>query len=459
MKIKKIKGGSAQRLILTGMIVNRRVLSAVASRWEEPGLFNDKYGNLIGSWCVDYYNKYDKSPGMSIQTIFNKWKAKTKDKETSDSIATFLSGISDEYETTKKKLNASFVIDEAQAFFKKAQLKELKNAIEEDLDNDDLEAAYKRIHEINPVQIDTQVGIDIFNDKAAIQEAAENPEADILIRYPGALGSFYEDTFSRGHLVSFMAQEKGGKTFQLIDVAWRGIQAGYNVAFFAVGDMTQKQMMRRLFARACKRPFKPQSYYVPTSLEAGDPPEPVLEKKKCTDFIPYNQALERMKKMSEKYGKNKFRLFTYANSTLSVMGLKSVLLSERRRGWVPDIVVIDYADILAPVHGPVDSRESINMTWKTLRAIAHDTLVVTATQAKATAYTEETLGKKDFSEDKRKFAHVVAMIGINSLDAEKEKGLSRLNFIVARENEFVETKCVYVSGSLALCNPNMFSSF
>ena len=50
--------------------------------------------------------------------------------------------------------------------------------------------------------------------------------------------------------------EKRGKTFWLIDMAWRGMLQRKKVAFFATGDMSQRQMMRRFIARAAKRPFK-----------------------------------------------------------------------------------------------------------------------------------------------------------------------------------------------------------
>ena len=458
MKLTKAKDGSVERLILTGMITNRRVLAAIASRWDERGLFPDKFGNLIGSWCVGHYEKYGIPPGPTIQTKFEKWAVKTKD-ETAEVVGKFLARLSNEYETRKKAIKADYVIDEAQDLFKKAQVRLLREELEELEDAGDIKKALEQIRSFDEIQIDTQAGIDVFSDLAAVKNATENPEADILIRYPGAVGNFFEDTFSRGHLVSYMGPEKSGKTFRLIDTTYMGIEQGCTVAFFAVGDMNQKQMMRRFLARVCKRPFKPSKFKYPVDFEPGDPPQPALETAEYKNYLPYDLAEKKFKKFVTKFGANRLKLFTYPNSSISINGVKSVLLTERRRGWVPDIVVIDYADILAPLNGTAETRDQINSTWKGLKALSHEMLVVTATQSNAASYSAEVLGKINFAEDKRKLAHTNAIIGINSTETEKTLGVSRLNYIVARENEFVETKCVWCAGSLSLCAPIMFSSF
>ena len=55
-------------------------------------------------------------------------------------------------------------------------------------------------------------------------------------------------------------------------------------------------------------------------------------------------------------------------------------------GIVPDVVVIDYADIMAD-EGK-DERASVNKRWKYLRGLAdtHKCLIVTATQANSSSF-------------------------------------------------------------------------
>jgi hypothetical protein len=75
-----------------------------------------------------------------------------------------------------------------------------------------------------------------------------------------------------------------------------------------------------------------------------------------------------------------------------------------------------------------------------LRAISQErhSLVVTATQADARSYAQNTLNLSNFSEDKRKYAHVTAMYGLNQDPKGREKmlGIMRINELVVREGIF-----------------------
>ena len=134
------------------------------------------------------------------------------------------------------------------------------------------------------------------------------------------------------------------------------------------------------------------------------------------------------------------------------------------------MVVIDYADLLGVEEHTKrqDVRHQMNASWMTMRRIAltYHCLVVTATQTAATAYNSWIIRKKDFSEDKRKNAHVTGMIGINQSEksddgqpSEKELGVYRLNWVVLRGGGWPESKVVWTAGNLAVACPCIISSF
>jgi replicative DNA helicase len=137
------------------------------------------------------------------------------------------------------------------------------------------------------------------------------------------------------------------------------------------------------------------------------------------------------------------------------------LQTYERSGWVPDIVVIDYADILAPPAGVADNREQINHAWKQMRSLSQEfhCLVVTATQSDAASYNQWILNRRNFTDDKRKLAHVTSMLGINQTEEEKEFGIFRYNFIASREQKYKETKCVYLASCLSIANIAVRSSW
>ena len=258
-------------------------------------------------------------------------------------------------------------------------------------------------------------------------------------------------------------------TFWLLDMAWRAMQQGRHVAFFEVGDMSEGQIMLRFACRAAKRPLKATTsdkpVWYPTSIEhVPDTRFAAVEREErhFEEAMTWKEANQYLKLTREKYG-NKLKLSTHPNSSISVSGMRSVLDSWARAGWgSPDVIVVDYADLLSPPASAGDSeRDQINATWKELRALGQEThsLVVTATQSNAESYDAETLSMRNFSGDKRKNAHVTGMVGINQTPDEKLVGLQRLNWVVLRESEFVSERVCHVAGCLSIANPAVHSIF
>ena len=85
--------------------------------------------------------------------------------------------------------------------------------------------------------------------------------------------------------------------------------------------------------------------------------------------------------------------------------------------------------------------------------------MLTATQADAESYKKGTLSLTNFSEDKRKYAHVTAQYGLNQdpYGREKKLGVMRINEIVVREGEFSADNEVYVLQDLTMGRPYLES--
>jgi replicative DNA helicase len=116
------------------------------------------------------------------------------------------------------------------------------------------------------------------------------------------------------------------------------------------------------------------------------------------------------------------------------------------KGFVPDIVVIDYADILAPERKNLMGRDAVNESWAAMRRLAQERrlLVISPTQADADSYDRWIMGMRNFSEDKRKLSHVTGMLGLNQTEVEKKLMVSRLNWLVLREESHNPRRCLYV---------------
>ncbi len=132
-----------------------------------------------------------------------------------------------------------------------------------------------------------------------------------------------------------------------------------------------------------------------------------------------------------------------------------------RDGWIPDIVVIDYADVLAPPSGVREFREQQFITWMGMRTLSMDLqcLLLTATQADAASYKQWLLTRSNFSEDKRKLGQVSSILGMNVTALEYDKQLMRLNWVLNRDMKASRTRCLHVATCLALGQPIVHSTF
>lgn len=464
MKIQK-RNNNEERLILIGMIVDTTILGRISSKWQQ-GMFKSKWANIVSKWCVSFYRKYEDVPMNQIESLFESWADETNDRETISLVDKFLGSLSEEYEELQTESNSDYIIDMAGVYFNRVKVERLAEVIQGDIDRGKVTEAVNHITSYNQIEMGVGEGINILQDTEAIKEAFKS-KGEILIQYPGALGKFFKRSLERDAFIAFMGPEGRGKSFWLQDVAFRGMLQRKKVAFFEAGDNSQNQIMLRLMIRASGRPLFPSTIEYPTTIEVDEDgcSEIDIDYRIYKDKLSWRVAKKACKKIMRKRIKSKqsyFRLSCHPNSTLTISAIQDTIQNWIRGDWIPDIIIIDYADILNMDHHGLEGRDRINEVWKKLRSLSQifHCLVVTATQADAASYDEtKMITKKNFSDDKRKIAHVTGMIGLNQTASEKEIGVIRLNWLKLRDEEFHEYRCVYVAGCLAIANPVIRSTF
>lgn len=260
-------------------------------------------------------------------------------------------------------------------------------------------------------------------------------------------------------------------SFWLIDNAWQAMKQRRRVAMFQCGDLTETQIMSRLLVRAAGRPRfktkpdKPVHYPLSISRDPDEDEAVVKFEERNYDVdLDYKaawKALTKVRKTKVKSEESYLKLSVHPNSTLTVQAMKEIFRSWEREGWKPDVVVVDYPDIMASDVKSLEMRDQVNERWKALRSLNQslDVLLLAATQANAASFKASTLHMSHFSEDNRKLAHVTGMIGINRNKEEKGKDVYRLNWVNLREDDYVEGQCVHVAGCLAIGNPAIRSCF
>ncbi len=271
----------------------------------------------------------------------------------------------------------------------------------------------------------------------------------------------------------------------LMDIAVKAVWQGKKVAYFEAGDMSESQVLRRLYQRVTNSTgISGLSYKFPTRFSYDEDAED--GEKIDIDYISgykhQDLTAQRVKEiLGSKYAvspvTDDYKVFlndtwkhrAEGNWIMSchpqdlTVPMINLLLDEWKntQNFEPDFVVIDYADILVSVSHNKEYRHQVNDTFMRLRALSlkRNCCVLTATQANAGSWSAETMTREHLAEDKRKAAHPTAIIGLNSSKYEREKQVAHLNYLVRRDGVCDEYANLYIAQCLAISNPMVRACF
>lgn len=458
-----------QRKILTGMIVHDEILAKIFQRvGSEKKPFGQRWLDIVAQWCFVHFAKYGQAPRRAIQSIFSKYAQTSKDEETVEIVEKFLDGLSSDYTSLRKELNEDYIIDLASDYFRKVKLLRMAGQVEAAVEKGDLDEA--EVHQSAYQRIDFSYATeeDPFSKEAIKETFRKVTESETLIDFPGDLGVFLSPYFRREGFIAFAGPEKRGKSYWLLEVVWQALRQKRKVLYYVFGDMPKYEVYQRLYCRALRRPWRDKNLKIPYGLTPDKKERTAsMEVRKETreGFGPKDvwRARKRLLAVNASNQVN-LKVKTDGGYVLSASDIENRVKDlANKEGWVPDVVVIDYADILKPEPDTRNQevRHQMNMMWAVLRRIGLQShcLVVTGTQTAATAYADKWVIKKgDFSEDKRKNAHATGILGINQTDEEKERGIYRLNWVVLRGGKWSENRVIWCAGNLSIACPCIVSS-
>jgi hypothetical protein len=487
IKVKRKRISShVERRIIIGLIVSTNYIRRLQPIYDSK-YFSTRWTRLVADWCMEYYGKYSTAPMEDIQAIYNR-KKKRLDGDIADLIKDFLESISHEFEHSSN-FNVGYLLDESAYFFNEKAVEQLSNDIQTAMENNDVEQALALLKEHDRVVLPQKNGVNPLVDKETIYSAFEEA-SEPIVRFTGALGQLLNQTLVRKGLVAWLGPEKRGKTWWLMLLAKQGLTCGLNVAFFGAGDMDEEEMaLRHAISREgrsnlkqycgtflipvldcaknqndkCLMARRTGSGSVMVGGEEGTPPmlmdfyeapdeyEPCTfcAKKKNGKFegaywfkehtvkepLTWKQAFRAGRKESKWIQPHRYMMICYPNDTLTVERMEADLDAwEREHGFVPDLIIVDYIDIMNYEGLVKDFRHAENAKWKGSRRLAQtrNALVATVTQADSASYDKKSLTKKNFSEDKRKFAHATAFYSLNQTEEEEEIGILRMGQLLVR---------------------------
>lgn len=470
MKVQRFSS-QVSRKVLTGMVVHDEILESIFIRLgDEREPFNERWLDLVARWCLDFYAKYGKAPRGAIVDRFARYaEQEVTDEDGLELIEKFLTNLGNDYKALRKDLNPSYILDLAVQLFSRVRLQRITDEVQDELERGDLERAHDLLTNPQLIEPTADGFVDPFSRELIFETFQRMDQEEELIKfYSDGMNKFLSPHMKRGDFVSFVGPEKRGKSFWLQEMAYLGLRNKRRVLYYAFGDMSANEIRKRLYVRAAKRPLVATELKIPKRFVFGDDGTPRIKRPpQFYEALRAKDVWEARKSLLQLTASKEInlRMHVSGGNTVSASQIeRKVKHLVEREGWMPDLVVIDYADLLdeEPGMSRQDVRHKINATWMILRRIAldHHCLVLTATQAASSGYKNRwVLGKGDFSEDKRKNAHVTGMLGLNQTPEEKEVGIYRLNWVALRDGKWSEKQVLWTAGQLALCRPVMISAF
>jgi hypothetical protein len=164
--------------------------------------------------------------------------------------------------------------------------------------------------------------------------------------------------------------------------------------------------------------------------------------------------LKKVKRFISRIGKDRARVVTYSNGTLNADIMDRKLQQFYDEGFVADVAVLDYADIMAtePGTGGLDGRGRINKNWMALRSLSQKWKLLLATASQGNKDSRDRIqSKKSVTEDKRKDSHITAGFGLSNhsiyRDQVENNDCFQINQLYAR-NTAVDGRLVLVQREL-----------
>lgn len=480
-RVKPTIDSRIERQILTGMIISDRYIQNVLPMLNGDN-FRFPYSKIIAGWCKDYFEKYNKAPGTTIEDIFSV-NIDNLNQDDIEPIKEFLSSISDEY-AKGDTFNVDYILDKTEVYFRLSSIDNLTKDLNQYLFSADPEPAELRIGQYTRPQKSLSKGGDPIRDLDEILKAFRAEEQNALFKFPGELGNSI-GSFSRGQLISIVGPSGVGKSWWLLYMATLGVFRGFNVVFFSF-EMPRDQCYRRVqhiitglpkekYGKRILIPvwdcvrnqygicsksqgkgslFDPRSVknkrptfdevkdYLPCSICRGINRDWIPEtwhKEKIVEGISEFEIIKKYNAVKSSFGRcGDFHIAAFPSGQMSINDIKTYVKNrEYYDGVIADIIITDSADKMKSDERFSENRDGIYNIWKGHKALAEElhSVVITASHSN-TERTGKRIKQGDWAEDIRKLRECDTAFALNQSPLEKTAGRYAVSMIKVRDDDF-----------------------
>jgi len=469
-----------EKRIVIGLITSSDFIKTILPIFQFDYFLNS-YLKTVANWCVSFYEEHQKAPYKHIQDIYESYSATLKDSD-SELIGDLLKLLSEQYDP--ETINVGYLLESAKDYFRKRELEIVVNnvsVLKEKGEYDEAEDEIDRFKKVT-LELDSGTMINLGDVEQVVEIYKLRDEEDKnFFQLPGDLGR-YLGNFKRGDVIGYYAPAKRGKTFTLVDHFKHAVLQKKKTLFWSI-EMTKTEILPRIMKT-----------FQPMIEEAGEYPFPVFDCKKnqtgdcadrasgvivldgedltedpshipCTlckgggphefdmtiysasiyrdadDIFTVRNLLEgklRDEGMSSTFNKYA-RLSVHPKYTLTYdKMMRDIEVLNNKDGFIPDIFICDYIDILG-TDSKFDDYRAVDEAWKLFARMAGEfnALVITATQADKEGHKATTLDSTHQAGFYGKNQHVNEMVGLNQTADEKALGIIKYGITEARSQAYI----------------------
>ncbi len=393
----------------------------------KPKFFTSYLTENIAQLCYDYYDQFQEAPNQHFK----------------DQLARFLEDKPDdeieEYRSYLKKLeelhepNKVFILSRVHEFVRVREREiALVRASELLIRENDLEGADNVLYEALQSGIpEEDAGLDYLTDYSNVTHR----EREIYLVPTGipALDRLIGG-YSRGQLLVCLGGYKAGKTFWLSHLAKTGLHNGLNILHITheVSQRVQELRYDMMFtARGTKR-IGEEVTYIKYTKERG-----VQYRTSKIRSVYDPEVTIRARKRMKRFG-GRLRIRKYPMGQCSPSEIERFLnYLEAFESFIPDILLIDYLDIMDLSGFSSELRHQLNggYIWAKGLADRRNILVATVSQVTRSALKKRHVSQRDVSEDARKCGNADIMLAIGRGEDEVKNNLAGISVIANREGQ------------------------
>jgi len=359
-----------------------------------PTFFEVSYLQYLSERFFAYYTKYKCFPTLGLLvTIIKEDLTKKDDSILRDQIVEFLHRI----KANPHSADLGYVKDKTLDFCRKQAFKEALEESVEQIQTENFESVLTIMRKAVSVGLPSSTGHDFFEDAEARfikinRQACPTglPKIDSKEILRGGLG--------RGEIGVVTANTGVGKSHWLVAMGANAMRVGKNVLHYTF-ELTEHAVGLRYDSNLCD--------------------------------IDSNEIQDNKKKVFEKYEKmelGRLIIKEYPTGSASAITIRNHIEKLMLKGFVPSVIIIDYADIMRSTKSYDSLRHELKLIYEELRNLAMDLNVPvwTASQANRDSAKSDIVGLENMSEAYGKAMVADVVVSLSRKPTEKATNAGRL---------------------------------